>query len=97
MLDCQLAGLQRPGSCHLFRHSTATIMLDEGAELRHVQEMLGHADISTTQIYTHVSRSKLSAVYQKITLQHNRVVEFLFMILDRIHKTYQNDRYQIDR
>ena len=47
----KLAGIKRAGSCYLFRHATATTMLDNGAELRHVQEMLGHADTSTTQIY----------------------------------------------
>ena len=57
-----LAGIKRAGSCYLFHHATATTMLDNGADLRHVQEMLGHADISTTQIYTHVSRSKLAEV-----------------------------------
>jgi len=59
----KLAGICRQGSCYLFRHATATTMLDNGADLRHVQEMLGHASISTTQIYTYVSRSKLSGVY----------------------------------
>lgn len=59
------AGFTRHGACHLFRHATATLMLDNDADIRHVQVMLGHASLSTTQIYTHVSQKKLHAVYAK--------------------------------
>jgi integrase/recombinase XerD len=49
------SGLEKSGSCHLFRHTMATLMPENGADVRFVQAMLGHADISTTQIYAQVS------------------------------------------
>jgi integrase/recombinase XerD len=58
-----LAGLS--GSCHIFRHAMASHMLDNGAGLRHIQEMLGHEQISTTQIYTHPSSDKIRQAYQE--------------------------------
>lgn len=57
------AGVKKPGACHLFRHSMATAMLEGGADVRFVQEMLGHASLETTQLYTHVSIEKLKAVH----------------------------------
>lgn len=59
------AGLKKSGSCNLLRHSAATLMLENGADIRHIQKMLGHASISTTQIYTHVSPNQLKEVYEK--------------------------------
>jgi integrase/recombinase XerD len=59
----RLAGLHRIGSCHLLRHAMATHMLDNGADIRFIQAMLGHADLATTQIYTQVSVEKLKEIH----------------------------------
>lgn len=59
----QAAEIGKSGSCHLFRHTMATLMLENGADIRYIQAILGHAELSTTQIYTQVSIRQLKAIH----------------------------------
>jgi integrase/recombinase XerD len=58
-------GIKRRGSCHMLRHTTATLMMEGGADLRSLQTLLGHASLNTTQIYTHVTIDRLREVHAK--------------------------------
>jgi len=58
------AGINKPGACHIFRHTMATLMLENGADIRFIQAMLGHSQLSTTEIYTQVSIKKLKEIHK---------------------------------
>lgn len=59
----EAAEIGKSGSCHLFRHTAATLMLEGGADIRYVQELLGHRDLNSTHIYTRVAPERLAAVH----------------------------------
>jgi integrase/recombinase XerD len=62
-LCVEKSAVGKKGACHLFRHTMATLMLENGADIRFIQAMLGHAELSTTEIYTQVSIQKLKAIH----------------------------------
>jgi len=59
------AGINKPGACHIFRHSMATHMLENGADIRYIQMILGHSVLTTTEIYTQVSIKKLKEIHAR--------------------------------
>ncbi len=80
----EFAGIHKPGSAHLLRHACATHMLDNGADIRFIQDLLGHAMLSTTEIYTHVSIEKLQQIHaatHPARLTHDAQVQALLATL----------------
>lgn len=89
----QFAGVNKPGGTHLLRHACATHMLEGGADIRYIQEMLGHANLETTEIYTHVSIDKLIAVHKvthpsRLQRQRDTQTPMTSPSLDEVRQTF---------
>lgn len=88
----QHAGVQVQGSCHLFRHAMATHMLDNGADIRFIQALLGHRDLNTTEIYTHVSIEKLKQIHAAThPLTQQRQDAFMQRLHDEVISESEDD------
>lgn len=93
-----VAGIGKHGSCHLFRHTCATLMLEGGADIRFIQEMLGHASLASTQIYTRVSIRKLkevhTATHPAADVDHDPPSVFAGVAVDDHHVAGDSSRLQ---
>lgn len=80
------SGIKKSGACHLFRHTMATLMLEGGADIRFIQAMLGHADLSSTELYTRVAIGKLkevhAATHPSAKLKRKKAAKDLFAALE---------------
>lgn len=98
------AGITKNGACHIWRHTVATAMLENGADIRFIQDLLGHADVRTTQVYTRVSIKKLQEIhrathpaelaYRELTDESSGIQEDARQLLDELAAQDEDEREQ---